>query len=174
VPFAPIPLKTISIGVQHIAGDQVLPAPLAFASVAGVWPVQAIIPPQPIEHYLLTSFYLPVSLWVKGATTNPTICQLTTQLLVSGELAFQNQDQFNLNSVLTTASANSSANVTVNSPVVYRSGQALQLGFRAMFDQTIASGWVGLAAIGDGQGGFVPTPGSIGYSIEAEHLILVP
>jgi hypothetical protein len=165
VPFAPVGFRYLDFGSPGF------PAPAAYQTVAANWPISPIDPPKPVERYELNTFYLPVSVYV-AAGTALTTCWLTPQLFLSGELAFQQQLALPLALIGTIYTANGSADIVVQAPIRYRSGQTVTLGFRVSFDQTVSSGRVGLAAVRDPALGMIPAVGSIGYDILAEPLII--
>lgn len=170
MPFIPVP----SVGANYGNPGQP-PAPHAGQIVTGQWPVVVAYPPQPVEIWDLGSFYIPVSVLASQAVAGspPSVCNLTVRLLRSGMVCFQ--DTIQITSLVTLGNnpgwvgGNGAANVTINTPVAFYSGQTLTAGFDASFDKDTAAALIVLGAqIQDPNTAAMTTiPGSIGYTTES-------
>jgi hypothetical protein len=168
MPFAPIPQQDITFG----AGPPIPYLPAANQIVSASFPLQPITTPNLLERFALNAFYLPVSVYGAGSP-EPTTCRITPQLFVSGQLAFAQELDLSMAPVGgvwgVTPTANGFVSVTPNSPVDYRPGQTIRIGFQAIFDQALTiNGGVTLAGTRDPVNGVVSVHGSIGYDIVRE------
>jgi len=175
MPFAPIPLKIVELIYAGFL-------PIAFQPIRGNFPLAPIGGgPAVTEHYELTSFNLPLSVYGVNLspTPNPTQAWITVRLLLSGEVAFSQQLDLQLVAMGPGGSVTPRANAYVigqmQTPIVYRPGQNLALSYELYFDQGLAAGGLGELALGGifnpastAPSGFEPTPGSIGYNLLEE------
>jgi hypothetical protein len=177
MPFAPIPLRIVEIGVN--------PLPVAFHPVRGQFPLQPILGPSLVEHFQITSFYLPLSVYgVNLSAPNPAQAWITVKLLLSGEVAFAQEINPQLMAMGPGGSITPRANALIvgqpYAPIVYRSGQGLVLSYELYFDQTLSPGCLSELALGGiydpsstAPSGMEAAAGSIGYSIVSEPEVLV-
>jgi hypothetical protein len=147
-------------------------------SVLGFWPPQTPLygGPALMLRWDIESVYIPVAVAVfnSGAGTPPTVCHLTLQLWLSGELVWQNSQDVSLLAYTPSPGwviGNAPFADSMPNPIGYRNGQGLQIGYMAQLDQAVNP------AIGQGAfylilaamytpalpGGTTSVPGSIGY-----------
>ena len=175
MPFAQIPLAIFAFGG---AGEP--SAPLAGGVLAGQWSnIAGANPPKPIECFDLYSFYIPVAVTSAYAGTLPAeTAHLTVITYLSGDPVYQDNLNLSMNQFGTTnwLRANGTSTGQLLTPVRYRSGQTLGFGFVVRFDDSPVNGFVVIGgAFTDPTLPSVQTaPGSIGYTIGADELVLVP
>jgi hypothetical protein len=155
--------------VEYLAPN----VPAQGQTVIGFWPVQPALygGPALMLRWELESIYLPVAVAVYDIATPPTVCHLTLQLWLSGELVWQNSQDVPLINYAPAANwvvGNANFADSMPNPINYRNGQGFQFGYMAQLDTTVsaASGELFLvlaAQYTPAVAGTTPIPGSVGY-----------
>ena len=168
MPRFPIPTDTIEVLGGHSQG----------LVIYGSW-LTPDTPPRGgtglMFRWDLTSINIPVALGIAAAETpvvNPAVAYLTMQLLLSGELVWQESQAAPLTTFQLAAGwvvANAIFADSLNQPIRYRNGQTFRLAFSLSLDQPVAfGGFIGLVLAGqymDPSSATVnPAPASIGYT----------
>jgi len=143
-----------------------------------MFPLGVTQPPKPIERFDLASFSLPVALSVSnGAGTAPTAANFNLKLWLSGQIVVQVATALDLFPLYAPPwmVGNGVGVGSLQTPIAFRPGQTLQIGFDVQLDQGCAQLNVALASIIDPTTGTqTPNAGSIGYVINSDDWVLTP
>jgi hypothetical protein len=138
--------------------------------VAGTWQTPDTPPsggPALMFRWDIDSIYLPIGIATAGPAP-PTICYLTVQILLSGELAWQGYQQIPLTTITPIGWQGGSAVIadSLPAPLSFNNGQRFEIGYTVYLNAD--GSWMTLALAGrivnvTGTPGIGPAPASIGY-----------
>jgi hypothetical protein len=168
-----VPFIGISEIVTRLPGSA---GPSQGEIVQGIWPLHTTSDrPSLTERWDILSIYLPLATTAQPSAAAPTVCNITPQLFLSGELIFQETAQLNYYPISPApwVGASGSVNASLQNPIAFRSGQTFEARYQFQVDQTCSDFYLVLAGIVDdpSTGQAHPSPGSIGYQIVPELLL---